>query len=255
MMELQHITAGYGGAPVVRDVTLRCPAGRVTALCGPNGCGKSTLIRVAARQLEPAGGRLLLAGRDAAALSRREFARQVAVFPQLRAVPALTAEALVLHGRFPHLGYPRRYGAKDRQIVAESLAAAGAAQLAQVPVEQLSGGQRQKVYFAMTLAQRTPVVLLDEPTTYLDIRCQLELMALVRALAAAGKAVLMVLHDLNLALQYADEVAVLSAGRLTAAGTPGAVVRAGALERAFGVHVHPVQPPEGGVQYVFTPRR
>ena len=228
----------------------------MTALCGPNGCGKSTLIRVAARQLEATDGEVRLFGRaQARRFTRREFARRVAVFPQFRSVPALTAQELVLHGRFPHLGYPRRYGAEDRQIVEESLAAAGAAQLAQVPLEQLSGGQRQKVYFAMTLAQRTPIVLLDEPTTYLDIRCQLELMELVRALAAAEKTVLMVLHDLNLALQYADQVAVLSAGQLTAAGTPGAVVRSGALERAFDVHVHPVQPPEGGVQYVFTPRR
>ena len=184
-MELREVTAGYGGADVVKGISLRFQPGEVTVLAGPNGCGKSTLLRAAARS------------------------------------------------------------AMER---------AGVLELAERNVARLSGGQRQKVYLAMALAQDTPVLLLDEPTTFLDIGCQLELARLMRETAAEGKAVVMVLHDLNLALGCAHRVAVMEEGRLRAWGTPAEIYAGGALEQVFGVKVHRTELEDGTEQYLFTRR-
>ena len=242
-MELREVTAGYGGADVVKGISLRFQPGEVTVLAGPNGCGKSTLLRAAARLLPLSGGQVLVDGADTAGWSSRTFARQAALLPQSRPMPEITVEALVLHGRFPYLGYPR--SAMER---------AGVLELAERNVARLSGGQRQKVYLAMALAQDTPVLLLDEPTTFLDIGCQLELARLMRETAAEGKAVVMVLHDLNLALGCAHRVAVMEEGRLRAWGTPAEIYAGGALEQVFGVKVHRTELEDGTEQYLFTRR-
>lgn len=254
MIELRHVEAGYPGRPVLRDVSLACPAGGVTVLCGPNGCGKSTALKVAARLLEPAGGEVWVEGQPAAALSSRDFAKRVAFLPQLRAAASLTARSLVLHGRFPHLGYPRRYTADDHRIVREAMARTGTWAFADTPVSSLSGGERQKVYLAMCLAQDTPVLLLDEPTTYLDIAHQLELMALARSLARAGRTVFMVLHDLNLALTHADWVAVMAEGAIRQAGTPEDIYRSGVIERVFAVRARRTTDADGRAQYLLSPK-
>lgn len=254
MMELSHITAGYGGEPVLRDVSLSFPPGQVTVLAGPNGCGKSTLLRVAARLMEPAEGEIRLDGENAGDLSPKEFARRVALLPQSRATPEIAAGALVLHGRFPYLGYPRRYSAQDRRAARRAMELAGVSELERAPVSRLSGGQRQKVYLAMAIAQETPVLLLDEPTTFLDIGHQLELASLARTLAREGRAVVMVLHDLNLALTCAHRTAVLRDGRVAGLGTPEEIFQSGVLEEVFGVSVHQVRPGNGAVQYLFTRR-
>lgn len=254
MMELRSITAGYGGAPVLNGVSLTFAAGQVTVLVGPNGCGKSTLLRVAARLLSAESGEILLDGREAGEFSNKEFARQVAFLPQSRSTPDIAAGTLVLHGRFPYLGYPRRYSAKDRQRARRAMEQAGVLELERCPVSSLSGGQRQKVYLAMALAQDTPVLLLDEPTTFLDVAHQLELVHLARELAARGKAVVMVLHDLNLALTCADAVALLSGGVLRQAGTPEEIYQSGALEQVFQVSVHRVTLEDGSIQYLFSRR-
>lgn len=254
MMELCHITAGYGGPPVLRDVSLVFEPGKVTVLAGPNGCGKSTLLRVAARLMAPERGEVRIEGQDVSRLSAKQFARLAALLPQSRPLPGITAGSLVLHGRFPYLGYPRRYGPADRAAARSAMERAGVLELAERNVARLSGGQRQKVYLAMALAQDTPVLLLDEPTTFLDIGCQLELARLMRETAAEGKAVVMVLHDLNLALGCAHRVAVMEEGRLRAWGTPAEIYAGGALEEVFGVKVHRTELEDGTEQYLFTRR-
>lgn len=254
MMELCHITAGYGGPPVLRDVSLAFEPGKVTVLAGPNGCGKSTLLRVAARLMAPERGEVRIEGQDVSRLSAKQFARLAALLPQSRPLPGITAGSLVLHGRFPYLGYPRRYGPADRAAARSAMERAGVLELAERNVARLSGGQRQKVYLAMALAQDTPVLLLDEPTTFLDIGCQLELARLMRETAAEGKAVVMVLHDLNLALGCAHRVAVMEEGRLRAWGTPAEIYAGGALEEVFGVKVHRTELEDGTEQYLFTRR-
>ena len=183
MLELRDVTAGYGGTPVLRTVTFSVPAGSLTALIGPNGCGKTTLLRAAARQLPLSGGGILLDGRPISAYGRTEFARKAAFMPPVRSVPAITVGALVSHGRFPHLGFSRRLRPEDRDAVQAAMEATGVAEWAHRDLRALSGGERQRVYLAMALAQGTGNLLLDEPTTYLDIAHQLRLLALTRELA------------------------------------------------------------------------
>ena len=251
-MELREVTAGYGGADVVKGISLRFQPGEVTVLAGPNGCGKSTLLRAAARLLPLSGGQVLVDGADTAGWSSRTFARQAALLPQSRPMPEITVEALVLHGRFPYLGYPRRYSREDREAARQAMERTGVAGLEGVPMAHLSGGQRQKVYLAMALAQDTQVLLLDEPTTFLDIAHQLELAETARTLAEEGKAVVMVLHDLNLALSCAHRVAVLEEGQLRRVGAPEEIYASGVLEKVFQVRAHSVETAKGERQYLFS---
>lgn len=235
MIELRGLCAGYPGREVLHDVSLAFPPGKVLCLLGPNGCGKSTLLRAAGGLLPAASGQVLLDGTPIEQWSPRETALRVAYLPQSRSVPSITAHRMVLHGRFPHLGYPRRYREADRATAQRALEWVDAVDIAGRLLPELSGGQRQKVYLAMALAQDTETILMDEPTTYLDVRHQLEVMALTRRLAEQGRAVVMVLHDLCLAMQSADEIAVLSEGRLVQAGTPETIYAGGVLDRVMGV--------------------
>ena len=212
MIQLSHVTAGYGGPPVVQDVTLDLTPGEVLVLLGPNGCGKSTLLRTIAGLQPLSSGEVLVDGISAAGLSRRQLAQKITYLPQSRSVPNITAYRMVLHGRFPYLSYPRRYRPQDHAAAKKALEQADAWDLAGLPVQTLSGGQRQKIYLAMALAQDTQTILMDEPTTYLDIQHQLDLMRFSQTLAGEGKAVVLVLHDLCLALRFAHRGAVM-AGR------------------------------------------
>ena len=184
MLEARNLSAGYPGRAVLAGVSLAARPGRVLALLGPNGCGKSTLLRTMAGLLPPLGGEVLLDGRRD--YSPRQAAQRVAYLPQSRTAPNITVRRLVLHGRFPYLSYPRRYGREDYAAVDRALAAADALDLADRPLPELSGGQRQKAYLAMALAQETEAILMDEPTTFLDIRHQLEVLALLRQAADQG---------------------------------------------------------------------
>lgn len=235
MIEITKLTAGYPGRTVLRSLNLHIPAGKVTVIAGPNGCGKSTLLKTIAGILPVTGGEITIGGRTVSEFQGRELARQVAYLSQNRQVPEITAERMVLHGRFPWLGYPRRYRPEDLKIAREAMARMGIGELAQQNLSALSGGQRQKVYIAMALAQDTPVILMDEPTTFLDAAHQMQMMDHARFLADSGKTVVMVLHDLPMAMQAADSLAVMSAGQMIQVGSPEEIYESGCVNAAFGV--------------------
>lgn len=237
MIELKNLSGGYGQFEAVRDVSLSLQNGQITAVIGPNGCGKSTLLKLCCGQLRPSGGEILADGKPFSALPRTDIARKIALLPQSRAVPDIPVEALVLHGRFPWLDYPRIYKAEDKAIAENAMKRMGILEKKHKLLARLSGGERQKAYLAMVLAQNAGHVFLDEPTTYLDIAHQLELIRLLTELRQEGKCVVAVLHDLGMALDVADCVAVMKDGRLLAAGTPKQVIASGAIEEAFGVRL------------------
>ena len=250
MIELKGLRAGYPGRTVLEGVDLTFRPGEVLALLGPNGCGKSTLLRAANGLLPKQGGQVLLDGVPIERLTAKEIAQKAAYLPQSRPVPNITARRMVLHGRFPYLSYPRRYREEDHEMVQKALGWVGGLELANRPLTGLSGGQRQKIYLAMALAQDTSTILMDEPTTYLDVSCQLEVMALARRLAAEGRAVVMVLHDLCLALQYAHRGALLYGGQVRQLGTPEELYRGEVLEQVMGVRLGRVET-ENGWRYFY----
>jgi len=247
---LRDVTGGYNGRAAVAGASVELKRGCVTAIVGPNGCGKSTLLKLACGRLAPMGGCVLVDGRPLAGMPRNEAARMISYLPQSRPVPDITAAALVLHGRFPWLSYPRVYRKEDKEIAERAMARLGIGGYRHKRLAQLSGGERQKAYLAMLLAQDTPVVLFDEPTTYLDVARQLEFAELMASLKAEGKTVVAVLHDLGMALNAADEIAVMKDGKLLSVGPPRRALESGALESAFGVSVAE----SGGYGYALLPR-
>lgn len=236
MLELRNVSAGYSKNTVLNGISLTFPAGTVTVVAGPNGCGKSTLLKAVAGML-PAQGEILLEGISLDSLSSRQRAQKIAFLPQSRSVPEITVERLVLHGRFPYLHYPRQYRPEDHAAAKAAMEALGISELAHRPLPSLSGGQRQKAYIAMALAQDTEVVLLDEPTTYLDIAHQRQLMSLAKDLAAKGKTVVLVLHDLTLAMEQADNLVLLDRGSCIARGTPEEIYQSRRIQPVFGVEL------------------
>ena len=251
MLDIRNLSAGYPGNPVLRDISLSIPEGAVTVIIGPNGSGKSTLLKALAGIL-PASGSVRLEGLELPDLSGRELAKKVAFLPQNRAVPEITAKNLVLHGRFPYLSYPRRYRLEDHKTAEAAMTKMGISDLADRSLATLSGGQRQKVYIAMALAQDTPVVLLDEPNTFLDISHQLQMMDQAKALAADGKTVVLVLHDLAMALECGDSLVVLSRGQCLFQGSAEETFRSGCLDRAFRVAVKRFRTEAGWKYYYDT---
>ena len=237
MLEIQNLTTGYGRQEILHRVNLTIPAGAVTVIVGANGCGKSTLLKTIAGIHPPTGGQIQLDGENLRQLDARTLAQRVAYLPQNRQVPAITAERLVLHGRFPYLSYPRRYRQEDLDIAHRAMAALGIEDLADRPLDTLSGGQRQKVYIAMALAQDTPVVMMDEPTNFLDITHQMQMMQQARFLADSGKTVVLVLHDLTLALEHADHLVILRDGAVAASGTAEDICQSDIIRQVFGVGI------------------
>jgi iron complex transport system ATP-binding protein len=235
MIELHHLSGGYGRTNVIEDMSIIFPDGKITALIGPNGCGKSTLLHLCCGGLAKTGGEVLLDGQPLSALDRATTAQKVALLPQSRTVPDITVSALALHGRFPWLSYPRVYGVQDKKNAESAMKRIGIWDKRHQLLSRLSGGERQKAYLAMLLTQNTGNVLLDEPTTYLDIGHQLELMELMVQLRSVGKCVISILHDLGAALEVADFVAVMKGGKLLAIETPERILASGAVEQAFGV--------------------
>lgn len=241
MIEFGGLFAGYEQKTILSDVSLCCPDGSVTAIVGPNGCGKSTLLKSVFSLAVVQKGNILVDGLPLDALSPRQLAQHAAYLPQSRNTPNITAGRMVLHGRFPYLSYPRRYRPADLEEARRAMARVSAEELYDLPMTELSGGQRQRIYLATALAQNTRNILMDEPITYLDVAHQLSLMRLAKTLAAEGKSVIMVLHDLCLALRYADRIALLNAGRLLQTGTPEELYEGGRLAQTFGVSIGCVQ--------------
>jgi len=255
-VHVEKITLAYGAdAPVVSDLILDVPTGRMTAVVGPNGSGKSTLLRGMSRLLTPQSGRVLLDGKDIHQLPARELARQLGVLPQGPVTPeGITAAELVSRGRHPHRGLFARLTTEDQQAIDDALAAVELAELRDRPVDHLSGGQRQRVWIAMVLAQGTQHLLLDEPTTYLDLGHAVDVMNVVHAAAhSAGRTVVTVLHDLTLAARYADHLVVMGDGRIAAQGVPGEVLSEQLLADVFGLRATVVE--VGGAPVVVPDRR
>lgn len=236
-LRAEGLSLTYGSRMVVEGLDLSVPAGKVTAIVGPNGCGKSTVLRGLSRLLKPAAGQVLLDGRDIRSRSSKEVARRVGLLPQSPIVPdGITVRELVGRGRHPHHGLLRQWSADDDAIVADALTVTATGDLAERLVEELSGGQRQRVWIAMVLAQRTGLLLLDEPTSFLDIAHQVEVLDLVRDLSVLqGTTVVMVLHDLAMAARYADHLVAMRDGRIVAQGPPREVVDGPTVCEVFGI--------------------
>lgn len=247
-LAVEGLVAGYADRTVVDGVDLTIPPGEITVIVGANACGKSTLLRAMARLLAPREGRVLLDGHDLHRLPTREVARRLGLLPQSPTAPEGIAVAdLVGRGRHPHQGAFARWSREDDAAVAEALALTGTAELADRCVDELSGGQRQRVWIAMALAQDTDLLLLDEPTTYLDVAHQVEVLDLLTDLnRQRGTTIVMVLHDLNLAARYADHLVAVRAGRLHAAGEPAAVLTPEVVREVFGLESVVIADPVSG---------
>jgi iron complex transport system ATP-binding protein len=252
---VENLTLAYGtGEPVVSGLTLEVPAGQLTAILGSNGSGKSTLLRGMSRLLTPRSGRVLLDGKDIHQLPARELARKLGVLPQGPVTPeGITAAELVSRGRHPHRGLFARLTSEDERAIDDALAAVELVELRDRPVDQLSGGQRQRVWIAMVLAQGTQHLLLDEPTTYLDLAHAVDVMNVVHAAAhTSGRTVVTVLHDLTLAAQYADHLVVMGDGQIAAQGRPVDVLSEELLAEVFGLRAIVVE--VGGAPVVVPDR-
>ena len=235
MIEIQNLSTGYGHTAIVKDVSARFEKGRITCILGPNGSGKSTLLRALVGGLEIMSGDIRIENQLLKQMNQQEVARNIAYLSQGRTVPEMTVEQLVLHGRFPYLSYPRRYRKQDREIAVQAMEQMGIANMADKRLAMLSGGMRQSAYIAMALAQSTDYILMDEPTTYLDIANQLQLMQTVKQLAEQGKGVVIVLHDLPLAMEYADAILVMQNGQIVHAGSPDHILEENAIQKVYGV--------------------
>ncbi len=234
---VRDISAGYDKKTVLENVSFSAEKGSVTAILGPNGSGKSTLLKVISKIITPYKGEIVLDGEDLFSLSRVENAKKVAYLPQSRNTSDIKVSSLVLHGRFPYTGYPRRYTKEDYKKVDEALEKMGLLDKKDTLVSSLSGGERQKVYIAMCLVQETDVILFDEPTTFLDISRQFKVLSEAKELAREGKCVIVVLHDIIQALETADKIVVMKDGRTVAEDTPEAVYSSGILDSVFDIKI------------------
>lgn len=237
MISLDKICGGYNKKQVLYDVSFSVKNNQITVIVGPNGSGKSTLIKIISGLLMPFSGKIYLNNQDVFNVNKLELAKKIAYLPQIRNISDIRVDNLVLHGRFPHISYPRIYRKEDKEIVQQCLEKMNISHLADKSLKQISGGERQKVYMAMVLAQDTEYVILDEPTTYLDIYHQFELMKMVCNLKEMGKTVIMVLHDLNMAFQYADNILVIDNGRLVANNSPRKIFEQNILSEIFKVDI------------------
>ena len=239
VLQARDITLAYDGVPVIAGVDLPVPPGQITALIGPNGCGKSTLLRGLARLLKPRAGAVYLDGAAISALPTKELARRLGILPQSPTAPeGLTVRDLVAQGRYPHQGWFQQWSREDEAVVARALDITGTTALAGRPLDTLSGGQRQRAWIAMALAQETPILLLDEPTTFLDIAHQLEVLHLLERLnREEGRTIVMVVHDLNHAARYAGHLVAMAEGRIVVAGPPREVLTPATLREVFAVEV------------------
>lgn len=245
-LSTQDITIGYDHRTVSEHLSVDIPDGKFTVIVGPNACGKSTLLRALSRLLRPRSGQVVLDGRDIHAQPAKEVARRLGLLPQTSIAPdGITVADLVARGRYPHQKLIRQWSGRDEAAVVAAMAATGVTELSGELVDTLSGGQRQRVWVAMVLAQETSIVLLDEPTTFLDIAHQIELLELCQRLnREQATTMVAVLHDLNHACRHADHLIAMKAGAIVAQGDPRTVVTAALIEEVFGLRCRIIDDPE-----------
>ncbi|MGW5336544.1 ABC transporter ATP-binding protein [Streptomyces bauhiniae] len=256
-LSAEHVTLAYEQRIIAERLSVEIPDNSFTVIVGPNACGKSTLLRALSRMLEPAEGQVLLDGQAIQSLPAKKVARTLGLLPQSSIAPdGITVADLVGRGRYPHQGLLRQWSAEDERVVQESMAQTGVAELAERYVDELSGGQRQRVWIAMALAQQTPLLLLDEPTTYLDIQHQIDVLDLCAELhETQGRTLVAVLHDLNHAARYATHLIALRGGEVIAEGAPDEIVTADLVERVFGLRCQVIDDPETGTPLVVPAAR
>jgi iron complex transport system ATP-binding protein len=244
-----EVTLAYDGTPVIKGITVEMPAGRVTSVVGPNGCGKSTLLKALARLMKPRSGVVYLEGRSIFELPTREVAKRLGILPQSPEAPeGLTVRELSAQGRYPHQSWLRQWSKGDEMAVERALETTGMLELADRPLDTLSGGQRQRAWISMALAQETETLLLDEPTTFLDMAHQLEVLQLLERLnREEGRTIIMVLHDLNNAARFSHHIVALSEGEVYAAGPPEEVMTPELLREVFHVEAEIVSDPRTGL--------
>ena len=235
MIELSHISTGYGIKIILNNVSVAFEKGKLTSIIGANGCGKSTLLKTILGILPSKSGNITIDGARLKEMSRNDIARRIAYLSQEKNTPDMTVEQLVLHGRFPHLSYPRRYTDKDRVIAVGVMEQMEIVEYAHKPLYSLSGGMKQNSYIAMALAQETDYILLDEPTTYLDIAHQLELMKILRSLAGSGKGLVAVMHDLPMAFTFSDKIILINDGRIVDDERPEKIYERNVIDKVFGI--------------------
>ena len=252
LLSAQNLELAYDERKVVDSLSLTLPAGRITIIVGANACGKSTLLRGLARLLKPSAGAVYLNGKDIHTVPSRQVARTLGLLPQTPTAPeGITVADLVGRGRYPHQGWFRQWTPGDDAAVAAALAATDTVDLAGRNVDELSGGQRQRVWIAMALAQETDILLLDEPTTFLDVTHQIEVLDLITDLnRRAGTTVAIVLHDLNLAARYADHLVAMKDGQIAAEGAPADVVTEELVSTVFGLQSRVIPDPVSGTPMV-----
>jgi iron complex transport system ATP-binding protein len=253
----EHLELAYDQRSIVHDLDVTIPDRSFTVIVGANGCGKSTLLRGLARMLAPRSGSVLLDGQQIRSLPSKEVARRLGLLPQGPIAPdGITVADLVGRGRFPHQGLFRQWSPADELAVADAMAATEVTELAESYVDELSGGQRQRVWLAMALAQQTPIMLLDEPTTFLDIAHQIDVLDLCADLHEhRDRTLVLVLHDLNHACRYATHLIAMRDGRIVAAGDPAEIVTAELVERVFGLPCRVITDPESQTPLVIPARR
>jgi iron complex transport system ATP-binding protein len=250
-LRAKDLTLAYDRRVVAEHLGLEIPDGSFTVIVGPNACGKSTLLRALARLLKPRAGTVHLDGGPITELPAKEVARRLGLLPQSPVTPdGITVADLVARGRHPHQGLLRQWSREDERAVGEALAAVGVGELADRIVDELSGGQRQRVWLALVLAQQTPIMLLDEPTTFLDIAHQLEVLDLCSRLHEEGRTLVAVLHDLNQACRYATHLVAMRDGAVLAQGAPGEIVTAELVAEVFGLPCRIITDPESGTPLI-----
>lgn len=250
MIEIKDACAGYGKEEILHGISFRAEEGKITTLIGSNGSGKSTLLKALLGLIPLKGGDIMLDGMSVKEMNRAEIARRIAYLPQGKNVPDISAGRMTLHGRFPYLSYPRRYRESDFRIAEEAMRQMGIWELADRQMSELSGGMRQKVYLAMALAQQAPAIVMDEPTTYLDIGQQLKFAEMIKNLSQSGKTIVLVLHDILLALKISDCIAAIQDGKMIRRGTPEEILKSDIMKELYGITVKSVRT-ETGMQYYY----
>ncbi len=246
-LRANRLALAYDSTTIIPSLDLAIPAGQITALVGPNGCGKSTLLRGLARLLKPKAGSVFLDGKAIHSVPTKVLAKQLGILPQSPIAPeGLTVHELVVQGRYPHQGWFQQWSAEDERITQEALEITNIAKFANRPLDTLSGGQRQRAWIAMALAQETEILLLDEPTTFLDLAYQIEVLDLLVELNQRGRTIIMVLHDLNHACRYAHHLVALREGEIQAQGAPANVMTESMVENVFRLRARIVPDPVTG---------